>query len=412
VDTAVIGQEILATCERLARHSDDTDALTVAYLSKAHRAVAAELRDAMEAAGMTVTVDAIGNVVGRLACGRPGAHTLATGSHFDTVRNGGRFDGRLGIVLPIALARHLHERGETLPFDLEVIAFAEEEGLRFASTFLGSSGLVGRFDASVLERTDAAGVRMRDAMLAAGLDPDGIGALRRDPARMLGYYEVHIEQGPVLLEAGEPLAVVTSIAGGLRYQCTVTGVAGHAGTVPMAMRHDAGTAAAEMVLALESCCLADASGTLVGTAGRFEVVRGATNVIPGECRFTIDLRAAHDGLRDRAFDEVLAACRAIAERRGVRFACERTMQVPATPCTPAWVDALADAVASLGLPARRMLSGAGHDAMMMGREMPVAMLFVRCGNGGVSHSPLETMTAGDAGLAAAATLAFWRRLAH
>lgn len=405
-----IGQQIIAACERLGRHSDDPDGLTVAYLSPAHRAVAAELKEAMAAAGLTVRVDAVGNVIGRLACGRPGARTLLTGSHFDTVRNGGRFDGRLGIVLPIALARHLSESGERLPFDLEVIAFAEEEGLRYASTFLGSSPLVGQFDASVLERADAAGVRMRDAMKAAGLDPDGIAGLRRDPARLLGYYEVHIEQGPVLLQAGAALGVVTSIAGGVRHSCRVIGTAGHAGTVPMALRHDAGTAAAEMVLAMEARCRADPSATVVGTAGRFEVVRGATNVIPGEAQFTIDLRAAEDGPRDRALADVLLSCQEIARRRKVSFASELTMKVPATPCTPAWVAALAAAVAGLGLPARRMPSGAGHDAMMMGRAMPMAMLFVRCGNGGVSHSPAETMSAEDADRAAAATLAFWRGL--
>lgn len=405
-----IGQEIIAACERLGRHSDDPDALTVAYLSAAHRAVADELKQEMAAAGLTVTIDAVGNVIGRLCCGRPAARTLLTGSHFDTVRNGGRFDGRLGIVLPIALARHLNESGERLPFDLEVIAFAEEEGLRYASTFLGSSPLVGQFDASVLERTDAAGVRMRDAIKDAGLDPDGIAGLRRDPARLLGYYEVHIEQGPVLLQAGEALGVVTSIAGGVRHSCRVIGTAGHAGTVPMALRHDAGTAAAEMVLAMEERCRSDPSGSVVGTAGRFEVVRGATNVIPGEAQFTIDLRASADGPRDRALADVLHSCQEIARRRAVSFASELTMKVPATPCTPAWVDALAAAVAGLGLPVRRMPSGAGHDAMMMGRAMPMAMLFVRCGNGGVSHSPAETMSAEDADQAAAATLAFWRGL--
>jgi len=410
VETLSIGQEIIAACEQLGRHSDDPDGLTVAYLSPAHRAVAAELQEAMAAAGLTVTVDALGNVLGRLACGRTGARTLITGSHFDTVRNGGRFDGRLGIVLPIALARHLTETGERLPFDLEVIAFAEEEGLRYASTFLGSSPLVGQFDASVLERSDASGVRMRDAMKDAGLDPDGIAGLRRDPERLLGYYEVHIEQGPVLLQAGEALGVVTSIAGGVRHSCRVIGTAGHAGTVPMPLRHDAGTAAAEMVLALETRCRAAEGVAVVGTAGRFEVVRGATNVIPGECRFTIDLRAAENGPRDRSLADVLQACREIAARRGVGFESELTMNVPATPCTPAWVDALAAAVTALGLPARRMPSGAGHDAMMMGRAMPMAMLFVRCGNGGVSHSPQETMSAADAGQAAAATLGFWRSL--
>ena len=407
---SAIGEEIISICERLARHSDDHDGLTVAYLGSAHQAVAAELQREMAAAGLEVSVDAIGNVVGRLASGRAGARTLITGSHFDTVRNGGRFDGRLGIVLPIALARHLNESGERLPFDLEIVAFAEEEGLRFASTFLASSPLVGQFDAAVLERTDAAGVRLRDAIADAGLDPDGIAGLRRDPAALLGFYEVHIEQGPVLLDAGESLGVVTSIAGGVRYSCRVFGTAGHAGTVPMRLRHDAGAAAAEMVLALEARCRDETDGVVVGTAGICEVVRGATNVIPGEARFTIDLRAAADGPRDRAIADVLRECREIAARRGVRFECEQTMNVPATPCSEDWVDALEAAVRSLGLPARRMPSGAGHDAMMMGRAMPMAMLFVRCGNGGVSHSPHESMTASDAAQAAAATLAFWRGL--
>ena len=239
------------------------EGLTCSYLSPAHRATAARIRDFMLAAGLDAHIDAVGNVVGRLPGGDP--RSLLTGSHYDTVTHGGKFDGRLGVLLPIAVAQDLRRSGRRLPFGLEIIAFAEEEGVRFKSTFLGSRAVAGRFEHEVLDSLDATGVSLREALREAGHDPADIDALARDRAGVLGFVEVHIEQGPVLLEAGRPVGVVTAIAGSLRTLVTVTGLAGHAGTVPMGLRHDAAAAAAEIVLEVERRCGAEPG--LVGTVG-------------------------------------------------------------------------------------------------------------------------------------------------
>ncbi len=339
----------------------------------------------------------LGNVVGRLKAAAD-APVLLTGSHYDTVRNAGKYDGRLGIVLPIAVAAALKRDGVQLPFTLEIIAFAEEEGVRFGSTYLGSSALAGRFDGSALDRKDETGATLADALGTSGADPATISALARDPAKLLGYVEVHIEQGPVLLDAGLPLGVVTAIAGNVRRLVTVTGTAGHAGTVPMTLRRDAAAAAAEMILAVERRC-ATAPG-LVGTVGRVEVPNGAVNVIPGSCRFSLDIRAGEDAIRDAAVADVEAEHRAIAARRGVGIEITELLRGPAAPCAPAMRHRLAASISRLGEKPRELPSGAGHDAAMFASVTPTGMLFVRCGNGGISHNPLETMTADDAGLAA------------
>lgn len=406
--TPDFGARLLERASALARHSDQPDGLTVAYLTPAHRAAAADLLCWMKEAGMDAHVDALGNVVGRYAAAHEDAPTVMTGSHYDTVRAGGFYDGRLGILLPIAVVAHLNARGERLPCHLEIVAFAEEEGLRFRSSFLASSALAGRFDFALLDRLDEAGMAMRDALRAAGLPgtEDSIRALARPAGSIDAFVEVHIEQGPVLLERNLPLGVVTSIAGSVRMSATVTGTASHAGTTPMTMRRDAAAAAAEMVLAIEARC--SRAPTLVGTVGKLAVPNGATNVIPGRCDFTIDIRAGDDATRDAAVADVLAACEAIAKRRGVAWQVERTMQVPCAPCAPALMDAIAAAVERAGVAPFRLPSGAGHDAMAIAHIAPVGMLFVRCGNGGISHNPLETMTAADADLAARAFLDFLR----
>jgi hydantoinase/carbamoylase family amidase len=403
-----LGRAIVERAGLLAAHSDQADALTVTYLTPAHRAAAAQIAAWMREAGLQVHVDAVGNVVGRYAAADPGAKTLITGSHFDTVRNGGRFDGRLGILLPIAVIDDLNRRGERLPYHLEVIAFAEEEGVRFKSSFLASSALVGVFDMALLDRADADGVTMRAAMRAAGLPGDeaAIAALARDPARLAGYIEVHIEQGPVLLDRGLPLGVVTSIAGSVRMSATVTGVAGHAGTTPMSMRRDAAAAAAEMILAVERRC--SEAATLVGTVGMLGVPNGATNVIAGRCEFSIDIRAGDDATRDAAVDDVVRELNAIARRRGVSLELAQTMRVPCAPCSPRLMDLLERCIARAGAVPLRLPSGAGHDAMILQRVTDVCMLFVRCGDGGISHNPRETMTVEDADLAARTFLEFLR----
>lgn len=402
------GRAIVERAELLAVHSDQPDALTVTYLTPAHRAAAAQIAAWMREAGLQIDVDAVGNVVGRYPAADPGAKTLITGSHFDTVRNGGRFDGRLGILLPIAVVDDLHRRGERLPYHLEIVAFAEEEGVRFKSGFLASSALAGAFDMTLLDRTDVDGVTMRDAMRAAGLPGDeaAIAALARDAARLAGYIEVHIEQGPVLLDRGAPLGVVTSIAGSVRMSAAVTGVAGHAGTTPMPMRRDAAAAAAEMILAIERRC--SQVPTLVGTVGMVGVPDGAANVVPGRCEFSIDIRAGDDATRDAAVDDVVRELNAIARRRGVALELAQTMRVPCAPCSPRLTGLLEQCIARAGAAPLRLPSGAGHDAMILQRVTEVCMLFVRCGEGGISHNPRETMTVEDAELAARVFLDFLR----
>ncbi len=409
------GTEIILRAEQLAGHSDDAAALTVSYLTRAHQTAGAEIAGWMIAAGMQVRIDAVGNVIGRYAAENPEAPILLAGSHFDTVRHGGKFDGRLGILAPIVVARHLNERGERLPFHFEVVAFAEEEGLRFRTSFLASSALIGQFDLTRLDQVDADGVTMRQAMLGAGLPAtdEAIVACAVDPRRLLGYVEVHIEQGPVLLDRDLPLGVVTSIAGNVRRRATVTGVASHAGTTPMPMRKDALAAASEMILAVERRCAApgDAARALVGTVGMANVPHGAANVVPGRCEFSLDIRAADDATRDAAVADLERELGQIAARRGVQLSLAETMRVPCAACSPRLMDRLAASIEQVGVPVFRLPSGAGHDAMMLARITEVCMLFVRCGNGGISHNPLETMTAADADLAAQVLIDFLRRSA-
>lgn len=408
-DFAETGRNILARAHALARHSDSPDHYTRVWLTAAHRAAAAQLGEWMREAGMSVRTDGAGSVIGRYEGASPGAKALVTGSHYDSVRNGGKYDGILGILVPIACVARLHGRGERLPHAIEVVAFADEEGARFQTSFLASRAFLGRFDEALLERRDAQGVSFGDAMRAAGLDPAAIAAHPRGPATLAAYVEVHIEQGPVLLDEGLPLGVVTAIAGGTRHRVTVAGAAGHAGTVPMARRRDALAAAAEMVLAVEA--RAKLQPGLVGTVGMLEVRDGTGNVIPGEVSFTVDIRSGEDAVREAAGREVFAAFDAIAARRGVTVSAARNHATRATPCSPRLQDLLAESVAATGCAVRRLASGAGHDAMVMAEATEAAMLFVRCGAGGVSHNPAETVTAEDAGLAVAALGEFLRRFA-
>ena len=400
----VLGQQAWDCAELLATHSDPGTAehgqLTVTYLTDAHRACAAQLSAWMTECGFDeVSIDAVGNVVGVYRGTVPGAEALLTGSHFDTVRNGGKYDGRLGILVPMICVRELHRTGRRLPFAIELVGFAEEEGQRYKATFLGSGALLGQFDPAWLAQRDADGISMRDAMAHAGLPAtvESIAALKRDPARYLGFVEVHIEQGPVLNELGLPLGVVTSINGGVRYAGEVRGMASHAGTTPMASRRDAAAAVAELALFLEQ--RARSEPNLVGTMGMLEVPNGSTNVIPGRCRFTLDIRATTDDVRDECTADVLAELYAICARRGVSVAIEETMRAAASPSSPEWQARWERAVTAAGLPVHRMPSGAGHDAMKIGEIMPQAMLFVRGENAGISHNPLESSTADDMQLA-------------
>ena len=385
--------------EELARYSDpgfaEKGQLTVTYLTEAHRECAERIRFWMEAScGFDeVNIDAVGNVVGRYHGKEPTAKYLMTGSHYDTVRNGGKYDGRLGILVPMACVRELHRAGKRLPFGIEVVAFAEEEGQRYKATFLGSGALIGHFNPAWLEQKDADGVTMREAMQHAGLCIDDIATLQRDPAQYLGFIEVHIEQGPVLNELDLPLGVVTSINGGVRYLCEMIGTASHAGTTPMDRRRDAAVAVAELALYVEQRAAKD--GDSVGTIGLLNVPSGSINVVPGRCLFSLDLRAPTDAQRDAMVTDVLDELAKIAQRRGLRYTIEESMRAAAAPSAPALQHHWERAVDALGVPVFRMPSGAGHDAMKLHEIMPQAMLFTRGQNSGISHNPLESTTNND-----------------
>jgi allantoate deiminase len=398
-----LGAEIMRRAEALALHSEDGPGLTRAFLTPQHRAAAALITSWMRAAGMAVHMDAIGNVVGRYEGAEPGRPALLLGSHQDSVRHGGAFDGMLGIITPISCIAALHAAGLRLPFAIEVIAFGDEEGLRFHSTLLGSRAIAGTFDPADLQRRDADDMTMDTALRTFGLDPAGIPALARRREDVLGFVELHIEQGPVLEARDLPVGVVTAIAGCTRLAVVVDGMAGHAGTVPMAQRRDALAAAAEAVLAIERRC--SAARELVGTVGRLVVAPGAANVIPGRVTFSVDIRAPEDQARLAAVHDIAAAVDEIAVRRKVSLAVETVLDAPGCACAPWLMDRLDAAVAAEGVTPMRLFSGAGHDAMAMARLADVGMLFVRCA-GGISHRADESITAEDAGIAARVLLRF------
>jgi hydantoinase/carbamoylase family amidase len=399
--------DVLSRAGALARHSDDPDHYTRTWLTPAHQAAARQLGEWMRAAGLEVRVDAVGSVIGRKAGTDPARRGLLMGSHFDSVRNGGKYDGVLGILVPIACMAELARRGERLPYAVEIAAFSDEEGARFQTSFLASRAMVhgAAAMAPLMERRDALGVSVAEAMRAAGLDPDAIEGARIDASRLAAYVEVHIEQGPVLLDAGRALGIVTSIASGSRHLVAVRGEAGHAGTVPMGLRRDALAAAAEMVLAIEA--IATRLGG-VGTVGMLGIENGTGNVIPGAVDFTVDLRSPDDAARATLEATVLGELEAIARRRRVRLEAARRHDVKAAPCAPWLQDQLAASVARAGIEPLRLPSGAGHDAMVLAEVTDVGMLFVRCGAGGVSHNPAETVSAEDVAVAERALLEFLR----
>lgn len=405
-DEGVAGARVMRRLDDLARFSDEVGALSRLYLSPAHAAAAARIADWMGEAGMTARLDAVGNVVGRYEAAGGGAPTLLIGSHIDTVRDAGRYDGNLGVVVGIEAVAALHARRERLPFAVEVIAFGDEEGVRFPVTLTGSSAVAGILDPALLDTRDEAGISIGEALAAFGCPPDPAG-VARDPARTLGYLEVHIEQGPVLEDEELPVGVVTAINGATRLAVTVTGRAGHAGTVPMRLRRDALAAAAEMVLAAEARALATKG--LVVTVGTIAALPGAVNVIPGEVHFTLDVRHASDPVRLEALALLAQEFESVARRRGVGLGVEKSYEAPAAACDPRLMAALEGAVRRAGILPLHLASGAGHDGLAMIALCPIAMLFVRC-RGGISHHPDESITEADADVAVQVLLDALRHL--
>jgi allantoate deiminase len=383
--------EIMARLDALALCTDQPGEITRLFLSPAHKQAAALVLGWMQQAGLTARLDASGTVVGVRQGAAPGAPRLLIGSHIDTVRRAGRYDGCLGVVLGIALAARL--RNAPLPYTLEIRAFGDEEGVRFPVTLTGAKAAAGAFDPAWLDVQDAEGISLGQALRAFGLEPGRLLEGECTAQGAFAYLEVHIEQGPVLERLGAPLGVVTAINGAARFEIEVTGQAGHAGTVPMDQRRDALVAAAAMVLAVDR--VAHAHPGVVATVGRLAVSPGATNVIPGSCTFSIDLRADQDPLRNRAEAEMTTELQAIAASYGTGISVRCTHSAPATACDHRLQALLARAI---GSPAPSLPSGAGHDAMAVAGLCPVGMLFVRCA-GGISHHPDEAVSEADVALA-------------
>jgi len=380
-------------CDALARHSELAGGLTRVYLSPEQRAANELVLGWMREAGMSARLDAIGNCVGRYEGERPGLPALLLGSHLDTVRDAGRYDGMLGVVSAIECVAVLNAAQRRLAFAIEVIGFADEEGVRFGSTLLGSRAVAGTFKPEVLDSVDANGVGMRAAMREYGLDPERVAQAARRREDVLAYAELHIDQGPVLEAEGLPAGVVTAINGATRLAVEINGTAGHAGTVPMNLRQDALAAAAECVLAIERRCGGVAE--LVGTVGKLETLPGAVNVIPGKVRFTIDVRSPRDPERLSAVSKIVAEMQAIAGRRNVAVKVARTHEGGVAACAPWLMEQIGAAIAAEEITVRKLPSGAGHDGMAMIELCDIGMLFVRCEKG-ISHNPAEAISAADA----------------
>jgi len=380
-------EKILARIHKLAALSEDDDGVTRTFGTPAFLQGSALVSSWFEQAGLSTRLDGIGNVRGRLVSANPEAKTFVIASHIDTVVNAGRFDGPLGVLLGLDLLESLVAQKAKLPFHIELIAFSDEEGVRFHTTYLGSKVVAGSFDLALLPRTDAAGISLAEAIQTMGGSPATLAQDAIAAEEWLGYFEVHIEQGPVLWEQNIPVALVTAIAGQQRVELTWRGMAGHAGTVPMDMRQDALAGAAEFVLAVEQFGL-EHKAALVATVGKLDVRHAASNVIAGEVVCSLDLRSAdatrlataYEQLRERA--EILAACRRLTLHWNL---IQHTAPVT---CDAGLNEQLTQAIADAGYPVVKLVSGAGHDAVPVSFVAPATMLFVRCFKG-ISHNPLE-----------------------
>lgn len=391
---------VMARADELAAISETPDALTRVYLSPQHLEANQRAARWMTQAGMTVWQDSVGNICGRYEGEQEGAPAILLGSHLDTVRNAGRYDGMLGVLAAIEVVHCLHQQGRRLKQAIEIVGFCDEEGTRFGITLLGSRGITGTWPESWLAQTDADGVSVAQAMVLAGLDPARIHLAARRPEEIAAYLELHIEQGPCLEQEGLALGVVEAINGARRLNCRFTGEAGHAGTVPMSHRKDALAAAAEWMVRVETLTR-EQGGNRVATVGTLRCAPGAVNVIPGDVTLTLDIRGPHDQPLDALLDTLLNEAQAIASRRQLRFSAEEFYRIAATACDSGLQQVLSEAVQAVQGRSLTLPSGAGHDAIAIAERWPSAMLFVRC-KGGISHHPAESVTADDVALAIAA----------
>jgi len=383
---------VMARCEALGSLSQNPSCLDRRYLTEQHKLANQLTSGWMIEAGMTTWQDSVGNIWGRYTSAVPNAPRLIIGSHLDTVPNGGKYDGMLGVVAPVTLMAMFSGEGRQFPFHIDIVGFCDEEGTRFGTTLLGSRALTGKWQDEWRRLKDEDGISLEDAMKHFGLDFDAINSATIAQTDLLGYLELHIEQGPVLEQENLPVGVVNAIAGAKRFSLTVTGMAGHAGTVPMSMRHDALCASAEMILAVES--ISQQRPGVVATVGKIENAPNGVNVISGRCQFSLDIRSEEDPLRDAALAEILQKINDIAVLRNVELKIEQTHSAPAVHCDSALQNTLLKGVTEAGIVPKVLASGAGHDAMAMAEICPVAMLFTRC-KGGISHHPAESITTDD-----------------
>lgn len=391
------GSLIMQRVEELALISESSEGLTRRFATPEHRRANDLAAQWMQTAGMQVHEDEMGNVIGRYEGETPSAPAIMLGSHLDTVVMAGKYDGMLGVLSGLACVEYLASNKKRLPYAVEVIAFADEEGVRYQSTFLGSRAVTGEFDSAMLDLKDKDGISMNDALVAFGKDPSKLSSAIRAPGSLAAFIEVHIEQGPVLEQQGLGVGVVSAIAGATRMIAVITGEAGHAGTVPMSLRSDALAAAAECILAIERLCTGPAD--LVGTVGRIVAEPGAGNVISGRTEFSIDIRAANDATRLQAVADVTKELKHLCANRQLQIHIEEVHNAGSVECDTELRRHISDAVTSTGVRTLELTSGAGHDTMVMASLAPAGLIFVRCA-GGISHNPAESITADDAALGA------------
>jgi allantoate deiminase len=394
--SAAYADQVMQRCDTLAGFSEEPDRLTRRFGTAALRDANAAVAAWMRASGMAVRQDTLGNLIGRYEADHAGAKTLLLGSHLDSVIDAGKYDGPLGVLVALACVQHLYDQGRQLPFAIELFAFADEEGVRYHTTYLGSQAVAGTLAPATLELADADGITIAQAIRAFGGDPERLGDARRNRDDLLGYCEVHIEQGPVLEARNLPVGVVSAIAGQSRIAAAFTGVAGHAGTVPMGLRRDTLCAAAELILAAEA--LARDTPGLVATVGQLDVRPGASNVIPGKTTLSLDVRHQDDAQREQAQVQLRRRAEQIAAARQIALDWRIAQESRALACDPMLTKQLGQAVVALGYPLLALPSGAGHDGVALAALTPIAMLFVRC-KGGVSHNPAESVTVEDVGVA-------------
>lgn len=398
-----LGKILIERLDEAAQFSEPGPGVTRLFCSQQHREVLPLIRRWMEQAGLTPQLDAAGNLVGRCPKAQAGAKTLIMGSHQDSVIEGGKYDGMLGVALPLLALAALKQEGVNLPYGVEVVAFGDEEGVRFPTTLVGSKALSGSMTSDQLEVRDAHGVSLSEALTDFGCTPSEIPNIARDPASTLGFLEVHIEQGPVLEQRKHALGIVTALTGIERHRITLSGKAGHGGTTPMEVRHDALVGAAEMVTAIDS--VLQGTRDLVGVVGKLDVHPNAVNVIPAQVTFTVELRSPEDAIRQQGRETVEAAVKEVARRRGLTLDMENTYSANAVTCADWMMELLEEACAHAGQPAERLFSGAGHDGLAMQALTDIGMLFVRCKEG-LSHHPDEAITAEDGEAATRVLMAF------